>query len=87
MTADTDLSMIFGDLVVGQNDKEEIFTTLVARIPPRCCPFLLPWSTVTKQPPLSLLARLPTGYCVTWAAVGSGPVSLVAATATGGQNR
>ena len=38
MTADTDLSMIFLDLVVGQNDKEEIFTTLVARIPPRCCP-------------------------------------------------
>ena len=86
MTADTDLSMIFKDLVVGQNDKEEIFTTLVARIPPRCCPFLLPSSTVTKQPPLSLLARLPTGYCVvTWAAMGSGPVSLVAA--TGGQNR
>lgn len=51
MTADTDLSMIFLDLVVGQNDKEEILTTLVARIPPRCCPLLLPSSTVTKQPP------------------------------------
>ena len=73
MTADTDLSMIFKDLVVGQNDKEEILTTLVARIPPRCCP-LAPFEhgDEAAAASISLLARLPTGYCVTWAAVGSG---------------
>ena len=75
MTADRDLSMIEGRSKAGvrmtsrsrqQPSSPAFLHVLLSRLPVQ-----LPGE---RQRRLSMLG-LPAGYCVTWAAVGSGPVS------------